>query len=100
MAHEEPAIDLSKDTAPDLAQLAEEVHRTRRPRVIRRDTEELAVLMPAAPWHTQPRGKPFTLADGLWALVGSGHTAQPTDIARHKDDYLAEASLSETHQQG
>ena len=99
MAHEYAAIDISKDTAPDLAQLAEEVHRTNRPRVIRRDTEELAVLIPAAPRRTQPRGKPFTLDDGLWPLVGSGHTAEPTDIARHKDDYLAEASLSETHRQ-
>jgi hypothetical protein len=99
MAPEDPAIDISKDTAPELAQLAEEVHRTKRPRVIRRNTEELVVVMPAAPRHAQPRGRPFTLDDGLWALVGSGHTAQPTDIARHKDDYLAEASLSETHQQ-
>ena len=99
MAHEYPAIDISKNTAPDLAQLAEEVHRTNRPRVIRRDTEELAVIRPAGRWQTQPRGKPFARDDGLWSLVGSGHTAEPTDIARHKDDYLAEASLSETHRQ-
>jgi hypothetical protein len=99
MAYEYPAIDISKDTAPDLAQLAEEVHRTKQPRVIRRDTEELAVVMPAARRQTQPRGKPFTRDDGLWPLVGSGHTAEPTDIAGHKDDYLAEASLSETHRQ-
>jgi hypothetical protein len=99
MAHEYPAIDISKDAAPDLTQLAEEVRRTNRPRLIRRDTEELAVVMPAGRRQTQPRGKPFTHDDGLWSLVGSGHTEEPTDIARHRDDYLAEASLSETHRQ-
>jgi hypothetical protein len=99
MAHEYPAIDLNTGDVPDLAEVAEEVHRTNRPAVIRRDTEELAVLMPAASRRTRPRGKPFTHNDGLWSLVGSGHTAQPTDIAKHKDAYLAEAALSKTQQQ-
>jgi hypothetical protein len=99
MAHENPAIDLNTGDVPDLAEVAEEVHRTKQPRIIRRADEELAVLMPAVRRHTEPRGKAFTHDDGLWQVAGSGHTAEPTDIARHKDDYLAEASLSETHQQ-
>jgi hypothetical protein len=47
MAHEYPAIDLNAGDVPDIAELAEEVHRTKQPRVIRRADEDIAVLMPA-----------------------------------------------------
>jgi hypothetical protein len=40
-------IDISND--PELLKLAEEVHTTREPRILRRDDEDLAVLMPAGP---------------------------------------------------
>jgi hypothetical protein len=33
----------------------------------------------------------FTLDDPLWRLVGIGRTAEPTNIANEKDDYLADA---------
>ena len=35
MVHEYPAIDLNKGDVPDLAQVAEEVQRTKQPRIIR-----------------------------------------------------------------
>ena len=35
--------------------------------------------------------RPFTLADPLWEVVGIGYSDEPTQIAEHKDDYLAEA---------
>jgi hypothetical protein len=46
MAHEDPAIDLNKGDVPDLAELAEEVHRTNRPRLIRRADEDIAIISP------------------------------------------------------
>jgi hypothetical protein len=33
----------------------------------------------------------FTLDDPLWNLVGIGRTVEPTDVAKHKDEYLADA---------
>lgn len=46
MASEYAPIDISKGNAPDLAELAEEVHRTNRPRVLRRADEDIAVIAP------------------------------------------------------
>jgi hypothetical protein len=45
-------IDISNDL--ELLKLAEEVHTTHEPRILRRDDEDLAVLMPAGP---KPRRK-------------------------------------------
>jgi hypothetical protein len=33
----------------------------------------------------------FTLDDPLWSLVGIGSTADATNIAKNKDEYLADA---------
>jgi excisionase family DNA binding protein len=38
-----------------------------------------------------PRGKPFTKDDPLWRVVGIGASAEPTHVAKHKDEYIAEA---------
>src|SRR5437763_13202336 len=46
MAHEYPVIDLNTGNVPNIAEVAEEVHRTRQPRVIRRADEDLAVIAP------------------------------------------------------
>jgi hypothetical protein len=40
-------IDISND--PELLKLAEEVYTTHEPRILRRDDEDLAVLMPVKP---------------------------------------------------
>lgn len=37
----------------------------------------------------------FTREDSLFDLAGAGSSAEPTDIARHKDDYIADAILGE-----
>lgn len=44
MANEYASIDISN--TPDLLKLAEEVRKTKRPRVLRRAKEDIAVLMP------------------------------------------------------
>ncbi len=53
MVREATSIDIS--TMPDLARLADEVARTRRPRVLHRNNKAVAVLMPAR--RTPRRGK-------------------------------------------
>ena len=37
------------------------------------------------------RPKHFTERDSLFRLAGIGHSAEPTNIAEHKHDYLADA---------
>lgn len=46
MPHELQPIDIS--TMPDVARLADEVERTRLPRVLRRGTKDVALLIPAS----------------------------------------------------
>jgi len=53
MASEYVSIDVSGE--PDLLKLAEEVRRTNRPRVLRRDGEDLAVIVPVMPEREQTR---------------------------------------------
>jgi hypothetical protein len=91
MAHEYPAIDLNQGDVPDLATLAEEVHRTKQPRILRRADEDLAVLMPAAKRTRGTRkGKPVTEDDPLFRAIGIGHSGRG-DISANKRAYLAEA---------
>jgi hypothetical protein len=91
MAHEYPAIDLNAGDVPDIAELAEEVHRTNQPRVIRRADEELAVVMPAVRRTRRTRkGKPVTEDDPLFRAIGIGHSGRG-DISANKHAYLAEA---------
>lgn len=39
-------------------------------------------------------GKPFTMDDPLWDIVGIGQSDEPNDVARNKHKYLADAILS------
>jgi hypothetical protein len=65
-------IDISND--PELLKLAEEVHTTHEPHILRRDDEDLAVLMPAGPKRRR-KGKSakdlelFCSAAGGWKDV-------------------------------
>lgn len=72
MASDYASIDISTGNAPDLATLAEEVHRTNRPRLLCRADEELAVVMPA-PRRKRVRGraKPVTEDDALFRSIGT-----------------------------
>ena len=72
MASELSPIDIT--TIPELAHLAEEVARTRHPRVLRRGGEDIAVLMPTTagkrprPRRTRSQAgqDPFLTAAGSW----------------------------------
>ena len=73
MAHEYPAIDLNTGDVPDIAELAEEVHRTKQPRVIRRADEDLAVIVPvkkATKRRALPKKSPEDM-EAFWSSFGS-----------------------------
>ena len=88
MAREAIRIDVA--TGPDLPSLAEEVARTRTPRVITRGDEDLAVLSPATS-ERRRRGKRITEEDiaasraaaGSWkGLVDTEKLKAELDAAR------------------
>ncbi len=89
MAKEMQAIDISNQ--PELLHLVEEMQKNHEPRLLKRDGEDLAILMPAKPVkHRLPRSKPLAKDDPLSELVGSATSASPTD-ARKIHEYLADA---------
>lgn len=83
-------IDITN--SPELLRLAEDVRTSNEPRLLRRDSEDVAIVHPVKRARRAPtlRGKPLTAADPLWKLVGSATSAQPTDATK-KHEYLAEA---------
>ena len=70
MASELTPIDLS--TMPDLARLADEVRSTRKARVLRRDNEDVALLVPAPPARRRRRAKAVSAADDAAFLASAG----------------------------
>jgi excisionase family DNA binding protein len=44
-----------------------------------------------------PRGKPFTMDDPLWKVVGIGRSGGKTNVAANKDEYIAAALMAEFH---
>ena len=98
MARELRPIDISN--SPELLRLAEEVAATQEPRVLQRESEDLAVLMPAPlkkkrALRGRPvlRGKPTTGDDPLWNIIGiaEGPDDGITDVSENKLKHLAEA---------
>jgi len=68
MAQQPTPVDVSD--LPDLLRLAEEVRATRRPRVLRRGDEDLAVLMPLASQTRAAADALDALEARIWADVG------------------------------
>ncbi len=86
MAKDFTAVDISN--APDLLRLAEEVHRTGQPRLLRRDNEDLAVLTPIA-IPLKPRSKRKKTAADREAFLSSagGWTGNVEVDAFLKENY-------------
>ena len=93
MAHELEPFDIS-DTS-DFLRLAEEVHRTRTPRLVRRDNEDLVVVSPAPRAVKRRKTRPLTEDDPLFGLVGIGRSGGSGDVSTNKHQYLAEAYRTE-----
>lgn len=74
MAGELKAVDVSD--SPDLLRLAEEVQRTRQPRVLRRDRQDVAVVFPLTARTAHGR-RAETIEAQIWA---DASTNSPSDV--------------------
>jgi hypothetical protein len=93
MAHEYPVIDLNNSNVPDLADVAEEVHRTRQPRVIRRADEELAVIAPVRKKAARSPFKKKSQAD-IDAFLSAAGSWKDVDIDKLKADIAESRRIS------
>jgi hypothetical protein len=95
MVREAEPIDIAEITdSASLVKLAEEVRRTRIPRVLQRNKHDVAILgpIPQAP-APRSRGRRNDALVHLLAIADSGdaRSTGPTDISNNKQKYLAEA---------
>ena len=92
------------DDMPELVGLVERIAKSKRGIILRRDGKDVASIKPLPavaeqkPAQKRRRHRPTTADDPLWQIIGIGSSAEPTDIAKFKDQYLAEAygNLHET----
>lgn len=83
MASEYARIDISN--VPDLLKLAEDVNRTRRPRILRRANEDIAVLMPVH--HAARRSTKHTpSAEDIAAFEAAAGGWKDVDVDRFLAD--------------
>jgi hypothetical protein len=90
-------IPINLADIPALASVVEEVRRTRRPRLIRRNGEDVALLTPVPPKRRRKRGRVLTENDPLFDLIGIGASRGVGDVAANKYRYLARAVWAESH---
>ena len=91
MSTELQPIDITDST--ELLALAEEVRRSGVARLLKRGEQDLALLTPLTPRQParSPRRATIEERDALLNIIGIGASAEPTDIARDEQEYLAEA---------
>ncbi len=92
MAKTTQSINVS--SVPELLRIAEEVRASGRPRLLRRDGEDLAMVVPAHPVRRSPsRAKAVTEDDALFRLIGIGETDVPGGISARKHEYLGQTKM-------
>jgi hypothetical protein len=94
MVQEAVPIDIS--ALPEVLELAEEVQRSGVARVLKRGDREIAVLAPVVPddassRRTRRRRTPEPVRDSILNIIGIWESDEPTDVAKYKHEYLAEA---------
>ena len=90
MAKEPNHIDIS--SIPELLSLAQEVRRTNEPRILKEDSEDLAILSTVLPKkRAKTKAQPVTRDDALLRLIGIGKSGIPGGISGKKHEYLARA---------
>ena len=91
MSTEGQPIDITESS--ELLDLAEEVRRSSAMRLLKRGEQEIALLTPVAPRREvqSRRQQPHDKRDALLNIIGIGESAEPTNIAQHEGEYLAEA---------
>ncbi len=100
MSRELLSIDVT--ASPELLRLAEEVQRSGVGRVLRRGDHDIAVITPIERAGNQEESaRPSEAAraehDCILNIIGIGESAEPTDIAHHKREYLADAYDADRH---
>ncbi len=96
MAKELKPIDISD--SPELLRLAEEVKRSRGPRVLVREAEELVEVRPVRVRRKRSaKGRPVTEDDPLFRLIGVSRSGIPGGVSGKKHEYLARAYRSHSH---
>lgn len=89
MARELRPIDISG--MPELLKLAAELQATQQPVVLRRDSEDVAIVSPTPRKTRAKRGRAFTKDDPLFRLVGIGSSGIPGGVSGRKHEFLLEA---------
>ena len=92
MAKELVATDITSN--PELRRLAEAVQASGEPRLLRRDHEDIAVVVPVSvslATRTRRSSRPVTVDDPLFSLIGCGHSGVPGGLADRKHEALARA---------
>jgi hypothetical protein len=90
MAKEPKRIDIS--SIPELLSIAHEVQRTNEPRILKQDSEDLAILSPVLPKkRSKSKAQPVTSDDALFRLIGIGKSGIPGGVSGKKHEYLARA---------
>lgn len=80
MARERRWIDIGH--VPELLRIVEDVRRSRRPRVLRKDKEDLAVVIPAEPTSLVRTKRRKTAADREAFLSSAGSWKAIVDVER------------------
>jgi len=90
MAQELRRIDISR--YPELVELAREVTSSDEPAVLQAGDEDLALMTPRPnPKRRSLKGRPFTLDDPLFRLMGIGSSEVPGGVSGNKHEALARA---------
>jgi len=90
MARELVSIDVSN--VPELLRLAEQVQKSNQPRLLTRNGEELAVIMPLQqPRRRGRRTGILTPDDPLVRMAGTGDSGIPGGISGRKYDFFRRA---------
>jgi hypothetical protein len=89
-------VPMDVSASPELLRLVQEIDDSGVGRVLIRDGVELAVITPirreregASQRGKKPRRDPKRVLN----IIGIGASREPSDIAKHKDDYIAESIL-------
>ncbi len=93
MAHELTPIDISATGGPSLANVAEEVRRTNRPRLLRRADEDIAVISPVRKPAQRSPFKQKSQADIDAFLSSAGGWKDIVDTDKLKADIAASRQL-------
>lgn len=78
--------------SPELLRLIEEIEQSGAAGVLVRGDEEVAVITPTHAATPSRSGRGRRQPERILNIIGIGASGEPTDVAQHKDVYLADAA--------